>query len=129
MSKSTIAGAAVLLIPAGFVLANVLQYVVGLSLPWNPYESVLNSVSGTPWRYAFDFTILASPMAAFGLLLLPNLRFSRSRVEGELASIVIRKGNTSALALMVGCGLVLGILGAYLLGENMPCILGQQISC
>ena len=129
MSKATFAGAAVLAIPAGFVLLNVLQYVVGIPVAWNPYAALLDSARGTPWRYLTEFVILASPLAALALLLAPSVRVARSQVEGELATIVIRRGSTPALLLIGGCLLVLGILGAYLIGENLPCILGQAASC
>lgn len=129
MSKSTLAAAAILVIPAGFVLVNLLEYVVGVPVGWNPYASLLDAARGTPWRYLFELVILASPLAALTLLLLPSLRFARSQAEGELATIVIRRGSTPALVLMGGCLLVLGILGAYLLAENLPCILGQAMSC
>lgn len=129
MSKSTLVGAVILMIPAGFVLVNVLEYVVGVPVAWNPYANALDAARGTPWRYLFDFVILASPLAAFALFVLPSLQVSRSRVEGELATIVIRRGSTPALLLMGGCLLVLGILGAYLISENLACILGQAVSC
>ncbi len=129
MSKSTLIGAAVFAVPAGFVLANVLQYVVGIPLPWNPYAALSDAVQGTPWRYLYELVIVASPIAAFGLLLLPNVHISRSQLEGELANIVIRRGTASVMLLMLGCVLVLAIMGAYFFSENLPCILGQQISC
>lgn len=129
MSKTTLIGAAVFAIPAGFVLANVLQYVVGLPLPWNPYAALSDAVQGTPLRYVYDLVIVGSPVAAFGLLLLPNLHVSRSQLEGELANIVIRRGTAPVMLLMLGCVLVLAIMGVYFFSENLPCILGQQLSC
>ncbi len=129
MSKTTLAGAAVLVIPTGFVLVNVLQYIVGVPVAWNPYQALLESARATPWRYLVELVILASPLAAFALMILPSVRVARSRVEGELASIVIRRGSTPALLLMGGCLLVLAIMGIYLVGENLPCILGQAVSC
>jgi uncharacterized membrane protein affecting hemolysin expression len=42
---------------------------------------------------------------------------------------VIRKLSRQAVVLTILSLLVIGILGTYLISENLPCLLGQQISC
>lgn len=129
MSKTALIAAAVLALPLLFILLNLLQYGAGIPLLWNPFDSLQTLIYPTPWRYVYDAAIVLSPMLALGLLFLPQLRITRGTAGTELATIVIRKLSRPAVVLTILSLLVIGILGMYLISENLPCLLGQQISC
>lgn len=129
MSKRALVAAAVLVFPFLFVVVNLLQYGAGLTLPWNPFDRLQGLLYPTPWRRVYDLGIILSPMLALALLVLPQLRITRGGEETELANIVIRKLSRPTLVLALLSLLVFAILGMYLISENLPCLLGQRISC
>ena len=116
-------------ISAPFVGLNLIQYQIGIDLPWNPFDKLLASTQGTPLRIVFDAVILLGPAVAVALFLLPYIEFRWKPGEGEVAAIVIHKVEGLSIFLIGLCVLVLGILGLYLIGENLPCLIGQQVSC
>jgi hypothetical protein len=63
------------------------------------------------------------------LFLLPSVSVRIRPGDGQLASVVIHKTNRSGLVLMAACLLVLAVFIAYLAAENLPCLLGQQLTC
>lgn len=129
MSKLALLAAALLVVPFGFVLLNVLQYQLGIPVPWNPFSSVYDQVSGTSWRYLFDAVMLFSPVAALMLLFFSQVRITVGQDQAVLARIEIRKASRLAYLVVGGSLAVLGVMGLYLVAENLPCLLGQQISC
>ena len=129
MSKLALLAAALLVVPFGFVLLNVLQYQLGIPVPWNPFSSVYDQVSGTSWRYLFDAVMLFSPVAALMLLFFSQVRITVGQDQAVLARIEIRKASRLAYLGVGGSLAVLGVMGLYLVAENLPCLLGQQISC
>jgi hypothetical protein len=129
MSKTALIAAAILALPVLFVVFNLLEYGAGIALPWNPFDSLSSAIYRTPWRYVYDGAIVFSPLVALALVFLPQLRITRGSAETELATIVIRKLSRPAVVLTILSLLVIGILGTYLISENLPCLLGQQISC
>ena len=129
MSKLALLAAALLVVPFGFVLLNVLQYQLGIPVPWNPFSSVYDQVSGTSWRYLFDAVMLFSPVAALMLLFFSQVRITVGQDQAVLARIEIRKASRLAYLVVGGSLAVLGVMGLYLVAENLPCLLGQQIGC
>jgi len=129
MSKLALLAAALLVVPFGFVLLNVLQYQLGIPVPWNPFNSVYDQVSGTSWRYLFDGVMLFSPVAALMLVFFSQVRISVGQDQAVLARIEIQKASRLAYLVVGGSLAVLGVMGLYLAAENLPCLLGQQVTC
>ena len=130
--KSIIAisvGTTFLAVPSLFVAVNILQYVVGINLPWNPFDAIYEGTGHTPLSYFFDGVIVFGPVAALAAYLLSLTNITLSWREDRLLTVVVHKGSGLALVLIGVCLLVLGIMAAYLVAENLPCILGQQTAC
>lgn len=124
-----VVGSIFLGISALFVGLNLIQYGIGIDLPWNPFDKILDSTQGTPLRIVFDAVIVFGPAVAVALFFLPYLEFRWKPGEGEVAAIVIHKLEGLSIVLIGICVLVFGIMGLYLIGENLPCLIGQQVSC
>ena len=128
-SNLTLIAAGLLVLPLGFVLINVLQYELGVPIPWNPYNSVYDQISGTNWTHVFDAVILFSPIVALLAVVLSQVRISGGEGKAVLARIEIRSASRLAYAVVgISAGL-LGVMGLYLVFENLPCLLGQQVLC
>jgi hypothetical protein len=119
--KRVLAGVGTLLlaIPLLFVGLNVLEYEMGIAVPWNPFNSLLDSASGLV-RIFFEGMIIFGPLLAIGAFLLPNVQFRWKPSEDEIAAIGIRRVSGLSLVLTALSVLVLLILGIYLVGENLP---------
>ncbi len=130
-SRSNLAlmAAGLLILPLGFVLVNVLQYELGIPVPWNPYNSVYDQITGTSWTRLFDAVILLSPVIALLLVVLSQVRISGGEGEAVLARFEILKASRLAYVVVGISVALLGVMGLYLVFENLPCLLGQQVIC
>ena len=129
MSKSALIAAMMLVLPFGFVLVNVVQYELGIPVPWNPYDGVYDQVRGTSWKYLFEGVILFSPVVALLMVFFSQVRFSGGQDKAVFARVEIQRAPTLAY-IVVGTSLaLLGVMGLYLVFENLPCLLGQQVVC
>ena len=129
MSKIALIAAAILVLPFGFVVVNVLQYELGIPVPWNPYDSVYDQIHGSRWSFLFDAVILFSPVAALLMVFFSQVRFSAGQDKAVFARVEIQRASTLAY-IVVGTSLaLLGVMGLYLVFENFPCLLGQQVVC
>ena len=129
MSKIALLAAGILVLPFGFVMINVLQYELGIPIPWNPYNNVYDQISGTSWTILFDAVILLSPMVAFALVVMSQVGISSEGDKAMLSRIEIRKASRLAYVVVGTSVALLGAMGLYLVFENLPCLLGQQVSC
>ncbi len=121
-------GLFLLIVPVSFIVINVLQYEMGVPIPWNPFDRIYEPGGPPLLRLAADAVIVLGPVAAVGILTLQFLGVEWGG-EDRILAIVIRRGSRLAIVL-TGVGLLaLLILGLYLLGENLPCLLGQQLTC
>ena len=131
-SAALITGSAFLVIPGLFIILNVLQYNLGVNLPWDPFDALYASARTPLARYALDAVIVLSPAVALFALFLPNVRITLGSSEAnpdQMASLAIRKGSRATLILIGLCMLVAVIFTVYFIGENLPCLLGQQPTC
>ena len=117
------------MLPFGFVMVNVLQYELGIPIPWNPYDSVYDQISGTNWTHLFDAMILFSPMAAVTLVVMSQIRISGGDDKAVLSRVEIRKVSRLAYVVVGTSVALLGVMGLYVVFENLPCLLGQQVIC
>ena len=129
MSKIALIAAGILVLPLGFVLINVLQYELGIPIPWNPYNSVYDQISGTNWTHLFDAVILFSPIVALSIVVLSQVRISGGEGRTVLARIEIRSASRLAYVVVGTSVALLGVMGLYVVFENLPCLLGQQVIC
>ncbi len=129
MSKIALFAAGILVLPFGFVMVNVLQYELGIPIPWNPYDSVYDQISGTNWTHLFDAMILFSPMAAVTLVVMSQIRISGGDDKAVLSRVEIRKVSRLAYVVVGTSVALLGVMGLYVVFENLPCLLGQQVIC
>jgi len=118
-SNQALIAAGLLVVPLGFVLVNVLQYELGIPVPWNPYDSVYTQISGTSWTYLFDAVILFSPIMAFLIVVLSQIRISGGEGKAVLARIEIRSAPKLAYAVVGISVALLGAMGLYLVVENL----------
>ena len=123
------AAAAILVVPFTFVVLNLLQYGLHLSIPWNPHDLLWPQIRFTEWRYLYDGVIVLSAPLALGLLMARQLQLRWRPQVDALAWVVIRKGDRIGLGLMALCLLLMATMGLYFIGENLPCILGQRMAC
>jgi hypothetical protein len=129
MSKMALIAAGILVLPLGFVLINVLQYELGIPIPWNLYDSVYDQISGTSWTHLFDAVILLSPIAAVTLVVMSQIRISGGDDKAMISRIEIRKVSRLAYIVVGTSAALLGVMGLYVVFENLPCLLGQQVIC
>jgi hypothetical protein len=128
-SNLALIAAGLLVLPLGFVLINILQYELGIPVPWNPYDSVYDQISGTSWTHLFDAVILFSPIAALLIAFLSQVRISSAEGKAALARIEIQKASRLVYVVAGVGAALLGVMGLYLVSENLPCLLGQQVVC
>ena len=129
VSKIALIAAGILVLPLGFVMINVLQYELGIPVPWNPYDSVYDQISGTSWTRLFDAVMLLSPMAAVTLVVMSQIRISGGDDKAMISRIEIRKVSRLAYVVVGTSVALLGVMGLYVVFENLPCLLGQQVIC
>ena len=129
MSKIALIAAGILVLPLGFVLINVLQYELGIPIPWNPYDSVYDQINGTSWTHLFDAVMLFSPIAAVTLVVMSQIRISGRDGKAMISRIEIRKVSRLAYVVVGTSVALLGVMGLYVVFENLPCLLGQQVIC
>ena len=129
MSKIALIAAGILVLPLGFVVVNVLQYELGIPVPWNPYDSVYDQITGTGWTHIFDAVMLFSPIAAVALVVMSQVRISGGGDKAVLSRVEIRKVSRLAYVVIGTSVALLGAMGLYVVFENLPCLLGQQVVC
>ena len=129
-SLATAVGSAFLVVPVLFIVANVLEYEIGVALPWNPFDAIYGGRDHTAWTYFLDALIVFGPVLGFATLLAPITRVMWHVDRGGVAVTVnVRRGGWVTLGLIDLSVTATAILGAYLVAENLPCILGQQVKC
>ena len=112
-----------------FILLNILIYEFGLPISWNPYAALYGRASTPIQSSLFDMSILFSPIIALGLFFLPLIHLTINPGNNQLLTMSISKLDRASLILLGFCVLALAVLGIYLMGENLPCFIGQQLSC
>ena len=123
------AGLIFLLHSLAFLLFNVLRYEIGISLPWDPYAAVTDYTQPSLWPDLFNISILLGPGFAFGLFLWPMIDVQLNWRQDQFVTITINKGSRAGLLLMAACLVIFGLFMVYLVAENLPCLLGQQLRC
>jgi hypothetical protein len=115
-----------LVIPLIFLLAVFLEQKVGTPFlmnalyPWTP-----KSVAGK----LMDGIVVFGPLLALVLNLVTVVRVQWDFRADNVVTISIRKASLwQYLGLLVSIGLI-ALFGAYFFFENLPCLLGQTLTC
>jgi hypothetical protein len=118
-----------LLVPASlFVLSNLLRYQVGIAQPYNALSPLWSTGIGA-YQFAFNAMVLVGPMIAMAIAALAVLRVRFAQTgAGWSVAVTIRRRWPELAVLAFGVALV-GVMGLYLIAENLPCILGRQVLC
>jgi len=121
--------AALLVVPVVFLVSQMLVYELKVPGLANPFDVFYNRPGQAGLGYLMDAIIFLGPLVACALALPLFLRQSvRWRPSpGTLLTVSLTPGGlvTAALAL-VGVGLSATFV-AYLLAENLPCLLGTAV--
>jgi hypothetical protein len=120
---------ALLMIPAVlFVTANLLKYQVGLTQPYDVLSPAW-STDVAAYQAAFNSVVLLGPLVGLALVAWSVIRLSFGRRGGGwVASLSVEK-RWPQLAVLGARVSLLGVMGLYLIAENLPCILGRQVLC
>ncbi len=127
---TTTAGGALLVVPVLFIAVNVLEYEIGVTLPWNPFDAIYEGSDHTTLSYLFDVVIVFGPILGF-LTLLASLTTVGVALDRNRFSITVnvRRGGWITLGLIGLSLLAMATLFTYVVIENLPCILRQQVQC
>ena len=129
-SLSAVAGFVLLLVPALFIAANVLEYELGIPISWSPFHAIYGSTKSSPLTYFVDSLIIFGPVLGFSALFVPLTRVRwNSDGHGLALTVAVQKPGWTRAGLIFFSMLTTAILGIYLVSENLPCILGHQIIC
>lgn len=125
----TILGLVLLAYSGFFVIYNVLKYNLGLPLPFDPFSGLNASAGASLWPLFWNALIVFGPIAALALFLLPSVRLRIDLKGDQLLTVSIIKSGRRTLILSAACIGLLAVFFLYLVGENLACLIGQQVIC
>lgn len=121
--------ATLLVLPAIlFVSSSLLKYQGG-------YEAIYDGFFGTvfdqrnSWELPLNLLIVLGPVLALALVGFASTRFGLSRLDGSVEASVVVRMNKWMIATTLASILVLAAMLAYLLLENLPCMVGGRVTC
>jgi hypothetical protein len=76
-----------------------------------------------------DAVVFLGPLAAFALTVLSVLRLRVERRAHAFVGTVELRWQPALLAVAAVSAIVFGFLGAYVVLENLPCLVGAQPRC
>ena len=68
---ATALGSALLAVPMLLIVVNVLEYEIGIAVPWNPFDLIYESGHNTPLTFSFDGLIVLGPVVGLAALFAP----------------------------------------------------------
>lgn len=127
---TTTIGSAFLAVPLVFIAANILEYELGVPVPWNPFDAIYEGRHHTPLTFFFDALIVLGPVAGLVVLVAPLTHINWSlNSNGFAFSISVRRGGAVTFGVIAIAITAIAVLSTYLVAENLPCILGREIRC
>ena len=120
---------AVALVPGAlFIVASVLKYQLGAGWLYDVTFAHIYGVSELREVEA-NGLILGGPVAAIALALLasmdPHLRIGRSGLTGTISLEMDRRMIAVSLVALA----IVSVLAAYVVAENLPCVVGSRADC
>lgn len=129
LGRYRLAASIALVVPAVvFVIANVLRFELGVAAPYDALEPVIRPAAAWAQRVV-DVFVFIGPLAAFVLAGASVVKLRLERRSQALVGSVEVHWHPALLAIAVVSALVFGLLGAYVIAENLPCVLGVQAHC
>jgi hypothetical protein len=126
---STILGLFFLAYSGSFVAFNVLKYNMGVNLPADPFAVLTDFGRPTVWTQIGNGLLIAGPLLALFLFLLPRMQVNFDLQGEQLVTISLNRGGRINIVLsLVSLGL-LALFGLYFVAENFACLLGSQLTC
>jgi hypothetical protein len=111
-----------------FVVSNVLRYELGVPGLHEALEPVIDPTAA--WAQGvIDAVVFVGPLVAFALAAFSVLRLRVERRSHAFVGTVEVQWHPALLAVAVVSAVVFGVLGAYVVAENLPCILGHAARC
>ncbi len=111
-----------------FVVANVLRYELGVPGLHEALEPVIDP--GTTWAQGLmDAIVFLGPLVAFAVAAFSVLRLRIERRAHTFVGTVEVQWHPALLVVAILSAVVFGVLGVYVVAENLPCILGHVARC
>lgn len=111
-----------------FVVANILRYEMGVPGLHRALEPVIDPTAA--WAQSLiDGVVFFGPLLAFALAAFSVLRLRVERRAHAFVGTVEVQWHPALLAVAVVSAVVFSVLGAYVVAENLPCILGHAARC
>lgn len=117
------------LVPAAlFVAANILKYQLGLPAL---YDAIFGHVYGISElrEVVVNAAVVGGPPLAVALAVLSSVRFDIHMDGGAVTGHIDLKIERTAQLVIAAALVLTGIIGAYLVAENLPCLTGAQRVC
>jgi hypothetical protein len=122
-------GSLLLIYSALFAAINILQYNLGFTNIWNPFQVIVDSPRPTLITQLLNALIIVGPALAVVLYLLPFVRIKVDWHGEQMVLISINRANRLIWVLLGICLLVGAIFLVYATVENLPCLLASATSC
>ena len=129
LSRHRLSLSLALLVPAVvFVTANVLRYELGMPGFHELLAPVIDPTAS--WAQGLlDAVVFLGPLAAFAVTVLSVLRLRVERRAHAFVGTVEVQWRPALLLVAAVSAVVFAFLGAYVVLENLPCIVGAQPRC
>lgn len=115
--------------PLSFLGAVLLKEGLGIGVPFDWVDAYYSDPAYWLLHDLLDLLVVAGPLAALALLLAGLLRIElRPDAESLLRVTLVRSARWRYVVLIVALGAATILIG-YGIAENLPCLLGQRVSC
>lgn len=106
------------------------RYLLGIDLLWTPYEKAMSNPQGKEIINSLSpFIFLGGSLAALVINTLAVAGLKVQRINNELVSTLVIKGNLWNLAIIVVSFSLISLLLGYLVAENWQCWVGLKETC
>lgn len=133
LARISAAVGALLIVPAFlFVVANLLKYNFGNATLYDGFFATMFDLSlwrSTRMEALANGVIVGGPLLALALTALVCIRVDLRRESGAVAATVAVRLTKGHIAVAVVSVLLLATMAAYLLLENLPCLVGGRVEC
>jgi hypothetical protein len=125
----TFIGLALLAYSGFFVIFNVLKYNLGIPLPFDPFSSLGENANISIWPIVWNALVIFGPVVALAFFLLPTVTLRVDLKSEQIITVSVLKTSRLNLILIAVCLGLMAVFFLYLVGENLPCLIGQQLIC
>lgn len=112
-----------------FAVASVLKYGFGGTSIYDGFFGTVFDLRNDTTEIIVSAAVVAGPIVALALIALASVTIDLSREDGQFLGSIALRMTKSRVAIVVLSLLLLGTIGAYLLVENLPCLVGGRVQC